>query len=193
MMRSFLRMGSILLALLAVAAMAWAQSRTLDIYWVDVEGGAATLIVSPTGESLLVDTGFPGQGDRDAQRIARAVKAAGLDHLDYLLITHYHTDHVGGVPALAKLVDIRHFYDHGDNTEPAGAQAYNAYTALAEGKRTILKPGEKFKLGAVSFDVVSAAGSPGRSSATSPRGRARRSESRPASMPRSFRRACRRT
>jgi beta-lactamase superfamily II metal-dependent hydrolase len=144
--------------LIAFAALCIAQPRTLDIYWVDVEGGAATLIVAPTGESLLVDTGFPGQGDRDAKRIVEAAKAAGLDHIDHLLITHYHIDHVGGVPGLAKLIDIRHFYDHGDNTEPMGAASYNSYLALTEGKRTILKPGDKFTLGAATFDVVSAAG-----------------------------------
>ena len=73
---------------------ATAQSRTLDIYWVDVEGGAATLVVSPTGESLLVDTGYPTEDDRDAKRIFAAAQEAGLARIDYLVITHFHRDPV---------------------------------------------------------------------------------------------------
>jgi beta-lactamase superfamily II metal-dependent hydrolase len=150
-----------LVVLVAIGAVSFgqrrpAQPRTLDIYWIDVEGGAATLIVSPTGESLLVDTGFPG--DRDSQRIAQAVVTAGLSHIDHLIITHYHGDHVGGVPALVKLVTIRNFYDHGENTEDRGAQQFNDYLGIAKGKRTILKPGDKIALGDVQLTIVSAAG-----------------------------------
>jgi competence protein ComEC len=148
--------------LLLTAALAFGQRqarpRTLDIYWIDVEGGAATLIVSPTGESLLVDTGFPGSGDRDAQRIVQAAVTAGVTRIDHLVITHYHGDHIGGVPALAKLMPIRNFYDHGENTEPNGAAAFNAYVALAGSKRTILKPGDKIVLGSVDLSIVSAGG-----------------------------------
>ena len=74
------------------APSATAQSSTFDIYWVDVEGGAGTLMVSPTGESLLVDTGYPTDDDRDAQRIAGAAREAGLTRIDHLIITHYHRD-----------------------------------------------------------------------------------------------------
>jgi len=154
-----------ILIFIAVASLAFAQRRpaqprTLDIYWVDVEGGAATLIVSPTGESLLVDTGFPGNEDRDAKRIAQAVVTAGLSRIDHLLITHYHGDHVGGVPGLAKLMPIRNFYDHGENTEPTpnGTAQFNAYVALAGTRRTILKPGDKISLGTIDLSIVSAAG-----------------------------------
>lgn len=132
------------------------QPRTLDIYWIDVEGGAATLIVSPTGESLLVDTGYPG--DRDSQRIAQAAVTAGLSRIDHLIITHYHRDHIGGVSALAKLVPIRNFYDHGDNTEPGGAPGFDEYLALAKNKRTVLVPGDKIALGNIELTIVSAAG-----------------------------------
>lgn len=137
------------------------RPRTLDIYWIDVEGGAATLIVSPTGESLLVDTGFPGQDDRDAKRIAQAVVTAGLSRIDHLITTHFHADHIGGLPALAKLVQIRNFYDHGENIETASArsrQMVEDYVILAGRKRTILTPGDKIALGSVDLTIVSSAG-----------------------------------
>src|SRR5438046_10504226 len=74
-----------------------AQNRqSLHIYFIDVEGGQATLLVSPSGESMLVDTGFPGNGGRDADRIAATAKQAGVSRIDYLVVTHYHADHVGG-------------------------------------------------------------------------------------------------
>src|SRR3984893_7333645 len=85
------------------------QRTALDMYFVDVEGGQSTLFVSPSGQSLLVDTGFPGT--RDADRIASVVKQAGLTEINYLVITHYHGDHVGGVPELAARVPIRTFID----------------------------------------------------------------------------------
>ena len=86
-----------LIGLLCIPVETAAQSRAFDIYWVDVEGGAATLVVSPTGESLLVDTGFPGTDNRDAKRIFAATQEAGLTRIDYLVITHFHRDHVGGL------------------------------------------------------------------------------------------------
>lgn len=152
-----LRAASLLLTLVAVCS---AQTRTLDIYWIDVEGGAATLIVSPSGESLLVDTGFGGNEDRDAKRIALAAVTAGLSRIDNLVTTHYHGDHIGGAPALSKLIPIRRFIDHGESIEAGGrgAQAYADYKALVEGKRTIVKPGDKIALAGVDITVVSAAG-----------------------------------
>src|SRR5947199_9825551 len=72
-----------------------------DVYFIDVEGGQATLMVSPSGQSLLVDTGWLGFSGRDANRIAATAKAAGVKRIDYLVNTHYHLDHVGGVPKLA--------------------------------------------------------------------------------------------
>ena len=123
-------------------------SRTLDIYFIDVEGGAATLIVTPAGESLLIDSGFPG--DRDSGRIARvALEVAGLKQIDHCIVTHWHRDHVGGVPTLAKLIPIKNYYDHGlPQTIAADMQAefIEAYKQTTEGKSVTLKPGDRIKL-----------------------------------------------
>jgi len=134
--------------------------RSLDIYFIDVEGGAATLIVTPAGESLLIDTGFPG--DRDAGRIAHvAIEVAGLKQIDHCVITHWHRDHVGGVPALAKLIPIKNYYDHGlPETIAADMQAeyIAAYRQTTQERSSTLKPGDKIKLSR-SLDVrVIAAG-----------------------------------
>jgi beta-lactamase superfamily II metal-dependent hydrolase len=133
----------LLLALLLVpSGNLHAQSRPLDIYWVDVEGGAATLVVSPSGESLLIDTGWT-VGDRDAKRIYAAAQLAGLKRIDYLLISHFHADHVGGLAALSKMIPIGKFFDHGDTIEKENQQWLDSYTTAAAGKRTIVKPGDE--------------------------------------------------
>lgn len=137
-----------------------AQNRALEIYWTDVEGGGSTLIVTPSGQSLLVDAGFP-QNDRDAKRIFETTQRAGIKQIDAMVTTHFHTDHVGGTPALSKLIPIEKYYDHGDSIEagtPQGAQLYNNYKAVAEGKRTTARPGDKIPLRGVDITVVSAAG-----------------------------------
>jgi beta-lactamase superfamily II metal-dependent hydrolase len=154
----FLRPLSILIAL-ATTATLHAQTRNLEIYWIDVEGGGSTLIVTPSGKSLLVDTGFPG--DRDARRIQQTAKAAGLSQIDILLITHYHGDHVGGAPGLAQLIPIKKFYDHGDSVEAnaaVGALLYDGYKTMSAGKRVIAKPGDKIPLQGVDITVVSSNG-----------------------------------
>src|SRR5208283_1406407 len=92
------------LASLLVASSSYARENNLQIYFIDVEGGQATLLVAPSGQSLLIDTGWPGSNDRDANRIAEAARSSGLKQIDFVLITHYHTDHVGGVPQLLKQV-----------------------------------------------------------------------------------------
>src|ERR1700746_629540 len=102
----------------------------LRIYFIDVEGEAATLIVSPSGESMLVDTGNPLPDDRDAKRIYAAAQQAGLKKIDNLFTTHFDGDHSGGVAALVKLIPIANFYDHGDTIEkekPRDIERWEAY------------------------------------------------------------------
>jgi competence protein ComEC len=150
----------VLKILFLLTAATLSAQKTLDIYWIDAEGGAATLIVTPSGESLLADTGNPG--DRDAQRIYDvATKQAHLTKIDTVLITHFHSDHVGGVPALAKLIPIGAFVDHGDSMEtqvPADAQRWEAYKAVAAGHRTSLTVNGEIKLKGVRLDIVSSNG-----------------------------------
>ncbi len=136
-----------------------AQQRTdLKVYFVDVEGGQSTLFVSPSGESLLVDTGFPGA--RDAERIAATAKQAGLTEITYLVITHYHGDHVGGVPELADRIPIRTFIDHGPIMEQTlnVPQSFAAYEpVLAKSEHILAKPGDKLPIKGLDVRVVSAA------------------------------------
>src|SRR5712671_7568206 len=137
------------------------EARTLDIYFIDVEGGQSTLIVTPAGQTLLIDTGYAGTGEgqsqpgdphqaRDANRIVAAAKDAGVKRIDYLLITHFHGDHDGGVVELSQLLPIDTFVDHGDieseaeKNVPGTIAAFNAYAAVrAKGKHLEPKPGER--------------------------------------------------
>lgn len=127
-----------------------APPRSLEIYYVDVEGGAATLIVTPAGESILIDAGWPGFDGRDARRIEAAMKKAGLQAIDHLIVTHYHTDHYGGVPELSQRVKINQVYDHGPMADlPEDrefAKKYAAYQAVTKGQSITLKPGSAIKL-----------------------------------------------
>jgi beta-lactamase superfamily II metal-dependent hydrolase len=137
--------------------------RDLEIYWIDAEGGAATLIVAPSGESLLVDTANRTPDDRDAKRIMAAAQQAGLKQIDYLLTTHFHGDHMGAMPALAKLIPIMMYMDHGESIEiarPNVAAAYKAYVEQSAGKRKILKPGDQIPLKGVDITVLISAGQP---------------------------------
>lgn len=151
----------LLLPLLALAMSAFA-AKTLEMYFIDVEGGQATLIVSPSGESLLVDAGWPGYGGRDADRIvAIAKKQAKLKKIDYVLITHHHRDHVGGAAALAERIPIGTFLDHGPNIESdKGAREMNAIyeKALSGVKHVVLKPGDTIPVKGLDISVVAANG-----------------------------------
>ena len=148
----------LLLSLLLLALPA--ASQTLDIYWIDVEGGAATLIVTPAGETVLMDAGWPGFDGRDPKRIANVLQyQVGKKSIDYFLVSHFHTDHVGGLPELAKLVPISKFVDHGDSVEKdseRGKILWDQYVAVADGKRMIVKPGDKLPLKGTDLMFVAA-------------------------------------
>jgi len=138
-----------------------AAPQNLEIYWIDAEGGAATLIVSPGGESMLVDTANRTPDDRDAKRIFAATQQAGLHKIDFLLTTHFHGDHIGAMPALAKLIPIGMYMDHGESVEidrPQVAAAYKAYVQQSEGNRRILKAGDRIPLKGVDIQVIMSAG-----------------------------------
>ena len=105
-----------IVALAALLPTAYA-AKTLDFYFIDVEGGQATLIVTPSKQSMLVDAGWPGFSGRDADRIRAAAKAADIKQIDYLVVTHYHTDHIGGVLQLSEKMPVKTFVDHGPNNE----------------------------------------------------------------------------
>src|SRR5262245_25515817 len=150
---------AVFFALLIVsAAMLQAQSRNLEIYWVDVEGGAATLIVSPSGESMLIDTGFEVD-DRDAKRIHAAAQQAGLKRIDYVVISHYHADHVGGLAALSKMIPLGRFYGRGDEIEKVNQKWLDSFRAVSSGgKRTIVKPGDHIPIKGMEALVVTSDG-----------------------------------
>jgi competence protein ComEC len=83
----------------------------LEVVWSDVEGGAATLIITPRGESLLIDSGNPGV--RDPGRIHKAASDAGLKKIDHYVTTHFHADHFGGAAEVSKLIPIGTVWDNG--------------------------------------------------------------------------------
>jgi len=139
-----------------VCALASAQSgptdKALDIYWIDSEGGGSTLIVTPAGESVLIDSGNPG--GRDSRRIHHvAADVAGLRRIDYLLTTHFHTDHFGGAAELSNLMSIGAVYDNGipDHNPDAGDDAWfieriKPYREFKANKRVVIKPGQQIPL-----------------------------------------------
>src|SRR5213076_1146781 len=97
---------------IAVAIQAGISDKTLDIYWIDSEGGGSTLIVTPAGESVLIDSGNPG--GRDSKRIHHvAAEVAGLKKLDHLVTTHFHIDHFGGAAELSELIPVGEVFDNG--------------------------------------------------------------------------------
>ena len=156
-----------LFVLAVVLFISWhsnAAPRTLDIYFIDVEGGASTLIVTPLRESMLIDSGFPEE--RDAQRILHVAKnVAGLSQIDHYITTHWHRDHVGGITLLAKLFPVKNFYDHGipsvlssDIQQPL----IDAYRSVSQGKAITLSAGDQIKfladrsLPRINFRIVAA-------------------------------------
>lgn len=157
----WLRCSAITLAicvLLGTSALA-KRNKPLRIFFIDVEGGQATLLVSPLGQSVLIDTGWAGA--RDARRIQAAAKAAHIKRFDYVLITHYHEDHAGGVADLLKRMKVGIFVDHGPNQENSGSALanYAAYEkAIAHSHRMQLKPGQGLPLRSIMFRLLTGAG-----------------------------------
>ena len=153
--------GTILIS--ASVAVASAQGK-LRVFFIDVEGGQATLFVTPEGESLLVDTGWPGNGGRDAERIASTAKKAGLSKIDYVLITHYHADHAGGIPQLMAKIPVGTFLDHGPNREfdkDITEKDYAEYQKeLAKGTSKVIHevPGNVLPIKGMTATVISADG-----------------------------------
>jgi competence protein ComEC len=167
--------GAAVLALSAVSLAAGAapahagraqagKAQQLHIWFIDVEGGQSTLFVTPDGHSLLIDTGWPGNASRDADRIAQAAKQAGITKIDYVLLTHYHVDHTGGVPQLVEKIPVGTFIDHGPNRETGDAATEAAYEGyqkvLATGKygHITAKVGEFLPIRGMKVKVVSADG-----------------------------------
>jgi competence protein ComEC len=153
------------------------NTRSLEIWVVDVEGGKAALYVSPTGQTALIDTGFPGARDHD--RIMAAIADAGVKQIDYLVSTHYHVDHIGGLTELAKRIPIMTYVDHGATAEgpdvpqlapgPDGLtltkpreQIEGFQAAYAElygkAKRIVVKPGDRVPITGIEWRIATAAG-----------------------------------
>jgi competence protein ComEC len=152
MVHGSLRLFLVFAVCVACVSARAAARKSLDLIWVDVEGGAATLIITPAGESILIDTGMPGE--RDPKRIVKAAREAGLKQIDHLITTHFHIDHFGGAADVAKELPIVTLYDNGipennpdnpnDNTR--WNQWIKPYREMKAGKRVVLKPGDSIPL-----------------------------------------------
>lgn len=146
--------------LLALAA-SMPAAKNLEVYFIDVEGGQSTLFVSPSGETLLMDTGYGGFNGRDAGRIAAAAKAAGVKKIDYLVISHYHADHAGGVAEVAAKLPIHTFVDHGADTETDkdSKVLFNMYSSFRDrGAHILAKPGDTIPIKGLDVKVLAGAG-----------------------------------
>src|ERR1700723_1460199 len=154
---------AVALFMLGGAHVARAASNGLQVYFIDVDGGQSTLFVTPAGKSLLIDTGWAGNDGLDAKRIAAAAKDAGVSKIDYVLLTHYHADHTGGVPELVQQIPVGTFIDHGppSPTDPSTTKCYAGYQqVLANGHygHIVAKPGDALPIAGIKAVVVSANG-----------------------------------
>ncbi|MBI4266448.1 MAG: MBL fold metallo-hydrolase [Acidobacteria bacterium] len=159
----------VLILLLVTVLAAPAAAKGLEIYFIDVEGGQATLIVTPAGQSLLIDAGFGRTArnptSRDPDRILAAARDAGIGRIDFLLITHFHGDHVGGVPELASRIPIGTFVDYGGplgtiyGPDRMTVRGFSNYEPVrAQGRHLQPEPGDRLPLLGIEADVVSAGG-----------------------------------
>ncbi len=148
----------------AYSAVAQGAAGKLRVYFIDVDGGQSTLFVTPVGESLLIDTGWPGGNGLDADRIVATAKKAGLSKIDYVLITHYHADHAGGIPALLAKIPVGAFLDHGPNSEhdhDITDKDYADYQAELEKRKIKVmepKPGDVLPIKGIAATVISSDG-----------------------------------
>jgi competence protein ComEC len=144
------------------AGLASARSKDLEVFFVDVEGGQATLMVTPAGQSVVIDAGWPDNNFRDADRIAAAAKRAGVKKIDFFILTHYHEDHVGGVPQLAQKLAVVNFIDHGPNREPGNKRRQRMLDeydqAVSNAQHLVVKPGDKLPIKGLDVTVVSSDG-----------------------------------
>lgn len=159
-MRCFAKNILVMFCLLSLVSFAEAKSsKPLQIYSIDVEGGQATLLVGPTGQTLLIDTGFPG--GQGADRVLDLARQLEITKLDYVVITHFHHDHVGGVPDLVKQIKVGTFIDHGMNHEDSDITRhdYAAYEkAIAGSKHHVAKPGDHIHIKGLNIEVLTADG-----------------------------------
>ena len=142
-------------ALLSPVVLAGSKNGRLDIYWIDSQGGGSTLLVTPAGESVLIDSGNPG--GRDAGRIHKVItEEAGLSRVDHLITTHLHVDHYGGAAELAALLPIGMIHDNGvpaedpdGNHDPTWPQRIKPYREMKVGSREVVKPVRSWNCGLV--------------------------------------------
>ncbi len=167
-MRAWLKifpfMAVLLLAGVAHAAGPDRPDTRLRVFFIDVEGGQATLFVTPGGTSLLIDTGWEEHAGRDADRIVQVAHRNGLKQIDYVLLTHYHEDHAGGVPQLVARIPVGTFIDHGPNREldhgivEKDYSEYQAVLAQGKSKHIVAHPGERLPIPGLDVRVISADG-----------------------------------
>lgn len=146
-------MRALIFVLLVTAAAAQA-AKTLDIYFIDTEGGQSTLVVSPSGEAMLIDTGYAGYGGRDANRIATVAKLAHVKRIHVLFLTHHHQDHAGGVKNLLEVLPVESFYDHGGDVENNNKYSADYTKAMGNSPHTVYKPGDKIPIKDLDITVV---------------------------------------
>jgi len=155
-----------LLTFFALAAGSLAAARNLEIYFVDVEGGKSVLLVSPSGQSMVFDAGWPNavNGSVSNDRIVAAVQAAGLKRIDVLVISHFDVDHLGDVPQLATRIPIGHIYDHGEiqgpgASNPRAKERFELYRATREKiGYTKVRAGDRIPVKGIDVQVLSAGG-----------------------------------
>jgi beta-lactamase superfamily II metal-dependent hydrolase len=151
-LRAILWACVVTVVLMGVPAAQGQEPRTLDIYFLDMVGGASTLVVTPLGESILIDTGSLRPEHRDADRILRACRDAGLKQIDYLVTTHFHSDHFGAILEASQRIPVKCFIDKGARA-PAGdgdnkwsKELYALYEQATKGDAQTIRAGDDIPL-----------------------------------------------